>query len=38
MTRIKVLLWFPFLMLYFPMLIILGEDRTDDIGIWIQDL
>jgi len=33
----KVLLWFPFMIFYFPMLIILGQDKTDEIGMWIQD-
>jgi len=38
MRRIKVLFWFPFVILFFPMLIILGEEKTNDIGNWIRDI
>jgi hypothetical protein len=36
--RLKILLWFPFVIFYFPMLVLLGKDNTDDIGDWIIDI
>ncbi len=38
LKRLKVLLWLPFMILYVPMLIILGNKNTDDIGCWIQQI
>lgn len=36
--RTKLLLWFPFIILYFPLLILLGGKKTDKIGLWIIDI
>jgi hypothetical protein len=36
--RLKILLWFPFIILFFPMLIILGKEKTCEIGDWIHDI
>jgi len=33
--RLKVLLWLPFIILYFPLLIIIGGEKTDNLGEWI---
>jgi hypothetical protein len=38
MKRVKIILWLPFVILFFPLLILLGKERTDGIGNWIQDI
>jgi len=36
--RLKVLLFFPYMLVFFPLLIILGSEKTDAIGTWIIDI
>lgn len=34
-NRFKILLFFPFVILYFLLIVILGKEKTDIIGNWI---
>ena len=36
--RLKILLWLPFVIFYFHLLVIFGKEKTDSIADWIIDI
>ena len=38
LKRTKVLLFLPFCILFFPLLVLIGKRKTENIGDWITDI
>jgi len=35
--RLKILLWFPYVILFFPLMIIFGKEKTESLAVFITE-